>query len=129
VSDFNIKLSPVKQELNKYFSNSQELKVAYEFYSSYTQSNKKLSKIKEFSKFLSYSIEKYGKIPVINSINLLNDKAKSGTIHKSTVNLKYLEGIIKNLQHNEVLSVNLRQKTCSVCGTVLVNNLCPVCNN
>lgn len=128
MSDFNIKLSPVKQELSNYFSNASELKVAYEFYASYTQSNKKLSKIKEFSKFLAYSIQKYGKIPVINSINILNDKAKSGTISKSTINLRYLEGIIRNTKSDEIISANLREKSCSICGTPLVNNLCPVCS-
>lgn len=127
MSEFNIKLSPVKQELSRILSNGAELKVAYAFYSTYTQSNKKISKIKEFVKFLNFSIQKYGKVAVLNSIHLLNEKFQSGTVSKSTVNLRYLEGIIKNNKTDDVLVSSVREKSCSVCGTLLVNNVCQVC--
>jgi hypothetical protein len=132
VGTFNIKLSPVKQELNNRFQPN-EIKIVYDFYSVYTQSNKKISKIKEFIKFIDYCIQKYGKVLLLNSIYILYNKYQSGTLHKSKVNLRYLEGIIKNNRSSDSLSnilvKELQQKKCNICGTLLVNNLCPVCGS
>lgn len=126
MSTFNTKLSPVKQELQKRFS-LHELSVAYEFYSSYSQTDKKSSRIKEFLKFLDYCIPKYGKVTVLNAIYVLVERSKSGSATKSQLNLRYLEGIIKNSNANTPLAKELQAPTCPVCGTLLVNKKCSVC--